>query len=1334
MKRHAVALRIALLGGFEVHSAAGEPINLQSRSGKGLLAYLAMASGRAQARDKLATLLWEGSGAEQARASLRQTLSRLRRSLNVGDREILRGDGDTIMLDPSTTAVDALRFEELVGIGTPEALEAASGLYHGSFLEGFGPLAEPFEAWLMTERMRLHELAVDGLAKLLAYYQRAQATEDAIRVAVRLLTLDPLQEPVHRALMQLYVRRGRPRSARKQYELLCELLQRELGVAPEAETRKLAEALHAEPPMALAVEPDPLALHGGTHRQPVAGPVEQDFRRVEAQPDGRDALAEQAERRFVTLMSCSLADAAALSSRLDPEELRAVIMGFGDCCERVVSGYGGHISHRADHTITVCFGYPRADEHDAERAVRAGLDIVAAVGHLALLPGLAMRARVGIASGQVVIGKRIHEDGKSDVAITGETPHVVAGLQAIAEPDSVVVAESTKRLLGDLFEYRILCIQTLEGFDTPVRVWRVLGERPGQSRFAAKRGGTTLGPLIGRKEEIELLVRRWEQAKAGSGQVVVLAGEPGIGKSRLIEALREALTGEQYLHYDFYCSPHHQESALYPVIQQLEHAAGYTRDDPPSAKLDKLEALLAEATDEALTAVPLIADLLSIPTEDRYPPLNLAPHRQKEKTLQVLDAQLIGLTKRKPALMVFEDVHWSDPATREALERLVNLVRTLPVLMVVTHRPGTSIPRTGEPHVTSLVVKRLLRSESAALVENLAGEIAVPKEVLEQIVDKAEGVPLFLEELTKDVLESGILEKTGAPSALKPPPAAVGVPESLHDLLLARLDRLGPAKTAAQEAAVIGRRFPYDLLAAISTLNEPALRAALASLADAELVYAHGTPPHATYSFKHALVRDAAYASLLRADLRPLHERVANVLEKEFPETQETEPEVLAHHFAAAGLEDKAIPYFQKAGALATRRWAYREAVAYLDKALALLKTLPKTTERSAQELAVQVLLGQAWILTAGYTVPQVEAAFDRARALCDELGDSYQLFFVLLGLWQLYVARQELPRASATAERLSALAVSQHNRYFAIEAHVAHIVTLFTRGEFEEVLAHANQSIALENSEEQRGHVLSAGYDGRVISLTGASWALWTLGFPDQALKRMEEALATAQKLAHPYSQTMAFYCSAWLHVFRREACAAREQAEQAIALSIEHGFVWPQAFAAVLHGWALAEAGRAAEGIREIRESLAGLDQMGHALWRPHQQGLLAEACTRAGQIDEALDVVAKALESVGRTGDVEHAVELHRQQGELLLQQGAPGATAEAEKCFGDAIEIARRQKAKSWELRAAMSLARLWRGQGRRKEARKLLAPVYDWFTEGFDAPDLQDAKALLDTLV
>lgn len=1332
------ALEIRVLGTFEARlGAGGERLLLHSRKLSGLLAYLAMSPGVGQPRETLATLLWDRSAEEQARASLRQGLAVLRKSIALPGVEILVAGHDRIALVPDAVWVDALEFQRLVADGTPAALQQAVTLYRGRFLEGLSVESEVFEDWARAEGQRLQDLAMRALTRLLAHHRDQGAADAAIELAHRVLAIDPLHEDAHRTLIGLYVRQGARGEALKQYERYREMLQRELGLEPDAETRQLAQQLsrEQEPPVAAAPVPPGRARHETAGAQIAGEGAPRGAQSDDAAREAQAAPSSLTGRCFVTMMSCSLVEASALSTRLDPEDLRHVIAGFEDCCKEVVERHGGHILHYVDHAVTACFGYPRADEHAPERAARAALDIVAAVGLLPSVCELELRASIGIASGQVVVGRRVLEGGVVQETIAGETPHVVAGLRAAAPPGSVVIGESTRQLLGELFECDDLGPRRLEGFVAPMRIWRVLEERTEQDRLGATRRRWAHAPLIGREEEIELLRRRWERAKTGSGQVVVLVGEPGIGKSRLIEELRELLAGETHWPLGYYCSPHHGDSALYPLIRQLEHAAGYAHEDPPARKLEKLEALLAQAGGNLAAEVPLVAALLSMPTGDRYPPMNLAPHRQKEKTLEALDAQLVGLTKTRPVLMVFENVHWSDPATREVLERLVDLVQRLPVLMLVTQRPGPAVSRAGEAHVTSLVLKRLARSDAEALVAELAGERGLPKEVLDRIVEKADGVPLFIEELTRNALEAGAADDGSRRdlAGRSARAAEIGIPDTLYDLLLARLDRLGPAKAVAQEGAVIGRRFSYELLAAVSTRNEAELQAALAGLADAEIVFARGRPPAASYFFRHALIRDAAYASLARTDRGPLHARVAQALEERFPESREMEPEVLGLHFAQAGRQEKAVYYWQKAGELAARRWAYREAIAHLDKALALQKTLPDTTERHGRELELQVLLGQTWILAAGYTVPQVEAAFERARELCEELGDSHQLFFVLLGLWQLYAARQELPRASAAAERLSALASSEQNRDFAIEAHVAHIVTRFTLGEFEQVLAHANEAIALRAPDEQSGHILSAGYDGRVISLTGASWSLWTLGLADRALSRMQEALATARKLGHPYSQTMALYCSAWLHVFRREPRAALEHAEQAIALSIEHGFVWTQAFAAVLHGWALAEEGRMAEGIDEIRGSLAALEQMGHRLWRPHQQGLLAAACARAGQTDEALAVIRAALEVVERTGDCEHAAELHRQQGELMLRQAAPGAAAAAEQCFGRAIEIARSQKAKSWELRAATDLARLWREQGKCGQAHDLLASVYDGFTEGFDTPDLRDARALLDEL-
>ena len=1329
-------LRITLLGGFEVYSAKGQPLALPTRKAKGLLAYLAMSGGRAQARDKLTALLWEQSGAARARASLRQTLSRLRKLLNVENAETLLIEGDSILLNPTAVEVDAVRFECLVSDGTPEALEEASALYHGSFLEGLGLLADPFEEWLMAERMRLHELLENGLRKLLAHYRDVHATEDAIRVAGRLLNFDPLQESVYRLLMQLYIESGRPRSALKQYELCREMLQRELGVEPEADTRQIAEQLRARQPASLSMGSTPLPFaraaqaHGG---QFFGAPDKQELKAIDVPLYEQAAPTFKIERRFLNLMLCELVNAAALSTRLDPEDLREVIAAFEDCCEDIVNRLGGHIARYMGHSMSVYFGYPQADEHDAERAIRAALQIVKAVGELSLPFGLKLQTRISIASGNVVVGKRIRDTGVQEETIAGDTPYLVAALQTVAAPDSVLVADSTKALVGAQFEYQDLGTRLLEGFDAEVRIWRVARERPAQDRFEVMRETRKLTQLVGREEEMELLMRRWQRAKLGAGQVVLLAGEPGIGKSRLTVAMREMLAGEAHKPLSFHCSPYHRDTALFAVINQLERAAGLTHDDEPSVKLDKLESLFAKVTDDLSDAVPLVAALLSIATDQRYPVLNLTPQRQKAKTLKFLEEQLTGLAKKQPLLVIFEALHWSDPTTLEFVGRLVELIQALPVLMIVTHRPDMSIPWIGEPHVTSLVLRRFNPGESKTLVEQLTAQKSLPRELLEQVVSKANGVPLFIEELTRNVLEAGILEDQGDCYTLKQPLATIGIPDTLYDLLLARLDRLGPAKSVAQQAAVIGRRFCYGLLSAVSALSESELQAALTKLIEAELLYVRGTFPHATYSFKHTLVQEAAYSSLLRAEREAQHARIVTALGEQFPEIPETEPEVLAHHCAGAGFKEEAILYWRRAGERAVQHSSNMEAIAYFSKALALLKTSPQTPQSKEQELRLQVLLGRAWILAEGYAAREVEAAYTRARDLCEEVGDTHQLFLVLLGLWQMYISRQALELANNTGARLLPLALAEKDSDFALEAHIAQSITFHAQGAFSSALIHANEAIELHDPTEHQGHALRFGQDAGVIGRIMASWSLWCLGYADQALIRMQEALAMARNLNHPYSEAMALYCSAWLHQYRCEAKAASEHAAQAIALSNEHGFAWPLAFATMLHGWTLAAEGQTTAVIVQIRGGLATLEKMGVRLWRPHMQAMLAAAYAAVGRGDEALTLLTEALDTAGQTGEEEYAAELYRLKGELTLQHATPKATAEAEACFDHALGIARRQQAKSWELRAATSLAGLWHGQGKHKQACELLTRVYRWFTEGFDTPDLQDAQALLDRL-
>jgi predicted ATPase len=699
--------------------------------------------------------------------------------------------------------------------------------------------------------------------------------------------------------------------------------------------------------------------------------------------------------------------------------------------------------------------------------------------------------------------------------------------------------------------------------------------------------------------------------------------------------------------------------------------------------------LLARSTDNAARAVPLLADLLSIPTRGSDRKSVVTPERRREMTLETLEGLLESLSNRQPILVIFEDLHYADPTTRELLDRLVERAQNLPLMVIVTHRPTFSFSWLFEAHVTNLVLRRLDRADSGTLVTQVAHGRTLSADLRDRIVSNADGIPLFLEEVTKSVLEgSGDGQE---PNAID---RAVAVPRSLQDPLLARIDRLGSANAVVRAAAVIGRRFSYELLAQVVPTQEEALSDALLKLMDAELVYARGIGTSATYRFKHGLVQEAIYATLLRADREALHARVVRAIEERFAETAEKKPELLAHHCTGARLKDEAVSYWQKAADQAIGRSALAEAAGHLTKALDTLGTLPAKAERAQQELSLQSKLGRVWILNKGYAAPEVEIAYSRAQELCEETGDHRQLFLVLLGLWQLCISRQHLERARHLGQQLLALAQGQNDVHFLLEAHVTRSITSHAEGAFSEALAAANRAIALYDPTQHRNHGARFGQDAGVISRIMAAWALWSLGYPDQALTRMCEAKTIALDLDQPYSQAMADYCSAWLHQYRGEPEMTRKEAERAINLSTEKGFGWPLAFACILHGWALAEEHRPKEGIAEMNNGLAALRTMGAALWQPHLLSLLGAAHASTDQTEDALRLFEEALDRLEKTGEREYAAEIYRLKGELLVRVEGQASGERAEACFRQAIEIAVEQQAKSWELRAATSLAELW----------------------------------------
>jgi len=1033
---------------------------------------------------------------------------------------------------------------------------------------------------------------------------------------------------------------------------------------------------------------------------------------VTAVVSGASAPAD-AERRQLTVMFCDLVDSTSLAARLDPEDLREVIAEYHRAVAAAVAQLDGFVAKYMGDGVLVYFGYPRAHEDDAERAVRAGLGLIDAVGRLDVR-SVELQARVGIATGLVVVGDLIGEGSAQEQSVVGEIPNLAARLQALAGPDAIVIAAGTRRLVGDLFEYRDLGAVKVKGVAAPVPAWQVLRSSAVASRFEALRG-SALTPLVGREEEIDLLLRRWTRAKVGDGQIVLITGEPGIGKSRITVELEERLHAEPHLRLRYFCSPYCRDSALYPFIDQLWHAAEFARADPPAAKLAKLEAVLTTAAPLG-DDVALLADLLSLPASKRHPLPDLSPQRKKERTLEALIRQLEGLACRQPVVMIFEDAHWIDPTSRELLDLAVECVRNLPVLLIVTFRPEFQPPWTGQAQVTTLTLNRLDRRDRTALVTQIAGVKALADEVVGQIVDRTDGVPLFVEELTKSVLESGVTPR--------------GIPTSLHDSLMARLDRLGPMRRVAQIGAAIGREFPYSLLRTVSAVSEDELQSSLARLVTSELVFQRGTPPDALYVFKHALLQDVAHSSLLRGARQQLHARIAEALEAQSPETMENQPELLAQHCAEAGLGDKSVAYWGKAGRRSAARSAMAEAATQFQKGLEQLALLPNNFERQRQELEFCSGLGAVLQAVKGHAAPETGRAYARARGLWEQLGFPSEFLRVPYGQSRYHAVRGELDCALRLDEDLLRLSRQRNDSGGLVLGHYSFGRDLLLVGRFGLSRSHLEQALAFYDPSTHRSLVHQAGFHPHVDSQAALGIVLFCLGFPDQALTQSNAAVEEARRQAHSPSLAVSLNMSTlplWL-VGDRVALEAR--ADEMAAVAAEQGFSSWRAIGTIYRGWGMVENGDVMEGISLLQSGSLASRATGAEVWIPYHTAILARAYEIAGQIDEAVTQLDDALPTVERTGVCWLAAELHRHKGQMLLRQGHSEV---AEELFRRALRIAVEQEAKLWELRAAVSLARLRRDQGRRAEARDLLAPIYGWFTEGFDTADLIDAKALLDEL-
>ena len=1038
---------------------------------------------------------------------------------------------------------------------------------------------------------------------------------------------------------------------------------------------------------------------------------------------------EGAERRQVTVMFADLVGSTALSAGMDPEDLRDVFAAYSSCAEETMTMFGGNVAQYMGDGILVYFGYPHAHEDDAAQAVRAGLALIAAVAELKTR--VPQQVRVGIATGVVVVGNLTP-------SIVGETPNLAARLQSIAKPNMVVISDGTQRLLGQLFELEDLGTRDLKGISVPVQVWAVLRPSSSTSRFEALHpSGTTT--LVGREEEYELLRRRWSKAKEGEGQVVLLSGEAGIGKSHLTVTLSERLKGERYLRIRCFCSPQHGNSALYPIIEHVERSAALARDDALQTKLDKLDKVLRQSWSSAEDSA-LFVEMLSLPNDGRYLTLELTPQQRRQRTLEALVRQVEILSNTAPVLVVFEDAHWSDPTSLELMGRLAGHIASHRVLLIISFRPEFEAPWIEQAHMSALALNRLAPRDVDVIIDHIVGNNPLPAAVRQDIIERTDGIPLFVEEMTKAVLET-VSEDAARRTVASIPSPAMAVPASLHASLMARLDRLGGSKELAQIGAAIGREFSHELVAAVACRPEAKLEMQLDRLIRAGLLFRQGVPPDATYLFKHALVQDAAYGLLLREPRRHLHARIAETLESKFEEIAENKPEVLARHWAEAGHVERAAILLGKAGQRSAQRSALIEAAEQLRRALDLIASLPSTPFLRREAIKLHVELITPLLHVRGYAAPETRAAVERARVLIEqshELGeppeDPLLLFAVLYGLWVANLVAFNGDVMRELAIQFSALAEKQTATAPLMIAHRQMGLSLLHTGDIAEGRTHLEHAIALYDPAEHRD--LATRFFGQENGAAIMSWrsiASWLLGYPDAALADAERALLLAREADHLATLVYVINFSIWSYIRCGDYTTAATLADEYDPLQNQLGgsSFW-EGWGMMQRGCLLTLTGKAPEAVRTITSGVELMRSTKTTMWMPLFLSYLARANADIGQFDEASTKIREAMTAVDTTKEKWHEAELNRVAGEIALRAPQPDV-AKAEADFARALEVARQQQAKSWELRAAMSMARLLYAQDERGRARDVLAPVYGWFTQGFDTLDLQQAKLLLDEL-
>jgi DNA-binding SARP family transcriptional activator/predicted ATPase len=1314
-------IQITVLGGLEIRLVGSNaPLSFPTRKSRALVAYLAMSPGMTRSREHLAGILWGRSAEEQARASLRQTLSSLRKVLTIDGNSIIGGDADTISLDARFTEVDALDFERRLTNHSIESLQDAVAIYSGDFLDGFSINEESYESWLAMDRRRLQELAVQAFSDLLTHYARTRSVDLGVRVAERLLAIDPLQEWAHCALMRLYSSMGRREAALRQYRECARILEGELGISPAAETEALAKEVargHAE-----VASPDRIGSASSGEDdddRPLAVTSPADESSVEPPP------VLPAERKQVTVLCARVRQPV---DDADPETTLGQLDPALEAMADAIRQFGGTISHIRSDGITALFGAPRADEDHAQRACYVALAMRDAIGPA----GDSMQdVRIGIHSGEAVV-RTIGDARSRHYDAVGPVAQIANAIDAALEPGSIGITGETRKRAEGFVELSAVQEASVEGVSAPIELFMLQGRSSLRLRWEA-RAGRELTPFVGRQGEMLLLADLLERAAGGAGQAATVVGEPGVGKSRLVHQLVNSPLVRGWTVFETGATSLDTNATYAPVSALLQTWFAIDERDATDVATEKACSGV-EALDRAM--IPLLPPLLALLDLPVLEPdwCASSPAQKRRRTLEAVKTLVLHQSQLQPVLVVVEDLHWIDSGTQAVLDHLVESVGAARILLLFTHRPEYRHMWLGWSYFSQLRVDPLGRAQADRLLGDLVGDDPGLIPLRQQLIEHTGGTPLFLEESVRTLTETGTLAGKLGAYRLTQPLAEFRIPSTVQAVLAARIDRLpARAKNLLQIAAVVGNDIPAELLQPLADIDVDDFGDTLADLQAAEFLYQTRLLPKPEYTFKHALTHQVAYESLLKGHRRTAHRRLVEIMEKLYAGRLNEHAERLAYHAVRGEQWDKAVHYLHRSAGRAMQRSAHQKAIDHLLAGLRLIRSLPEPREQLRLELDYQKALGVALMAAKGWAAPEVLEAYVRAQELCEELVDKHELFIALRGEGQYRMIRGESDIARRLGDRCAELGRDSTDMGVAIETHHLCWTNGFFMGDYASANQHCSRGIELYDVE--RDHELTylySGHDPGVCCRCFSALIQCLRGYPDQSLQRCREALELANQLDHPLTTALAYWALAYVHLFRREALQAGEWARKTIALCEEYLLPLLHSHGVFQAGWAQAELGNLEEGITRMREGLAANSATGAEMGSPYFAALLAEALGRAGECDQGLDEIDRALTVANENGARFQVSEMLRLKGELLIRNATPRMD-EAEECLRQSLEAAVSQDAKLPGLGSALSLARLLKRNGNAAEARSILRPAYEAIREGRDLADMEQARLMLETL-